>query len=388
MKLRRAIIMSFKLALMFSPIVIVSLLSALLMIHMHYVKRDVKRLYEAEARYTNAKRISASHSLSERLRHIANLECFECHSVITLGESAYRITFSHMKHIERGDHCSDCHRDIKQREPGKPYPKHGAVPMDVCLECHDDKRAPKKCSLCHARPQTALPNTHGQDWLERHPKETKDRQQCLDCHSEAFCDLCHKPRKPSSHVKGFAAKHGEHARKKETQCLQCHERSFCDSCHIVRKPSSHIKPDFMKRHGKLFLAGQNCLMCHSSSFCDSCHGIRMPHPKGYERKHNEAKINASLCMRCHAQSWCDACHGLPMPHPKDYRRAHAKVKKEEQKICERCHGKNACDACHGVPLPHPEGFALKHKDVASFDPKSVCFKCHKREETCAVCHGR
>lgn len=388
MKLRLFAYTLLKLALMFAPIVLVSALSALLILHMHQVESAVRRHSEKSMLQLRTEQLASSQPVNERLRLVNGLECFECHNVITLGESAYRIAFSHMKHIERGAHCSDCHRDIKWRKAGQQYPKHGAVPMDVCLECHDGKSAPKKCSLCHLRPETALPKTHSQGWLKRHPTETEDRQRCLECHSDTFCDLCHKPRKPSSHVKGFATKHGALASSKEAQCLQCHERSFCDACHIVRKPPSHAKADFIERHGKLYLSGQNCLMCHSSSFCDACHGIKMPHPKGYERKHKEAKLNPSLCMRCHTQSWCDACHGLPMPHPKDYRKAHAKVKKEEQKLCERYHGKNACDACHGVPLPHPEGFALKHKDVASFEPSSACLKCHKREETCAVCHGR
>lgn len=384
----KAMLTAIKIALMFAPIVLVSLLSAALMLHIYQVERDVKQRSFESLKQINIKRMAARQSVDERLRSISNLECFECHNVVSLSESAQRITFSHLKHLKRDAHCSDCHRDIKPSEPNKPYPKHGPVPMDVCLECHDGKLAPKNCALCHTRPQTALPNTHGGDWLERHPKETKDRQQCLECHGKAFCDLCHKPRKPSSHVADFSIAHSETARGKEDQCLQCHERSFCSSCHLVRKPKSHTERDFMKRHGKLFLSGQNCMMCHSSSFCDACHGMKMPHPKNYGRKHKEAKANASICMRCHTQLWCDACHGLAMPHPKDYRKAHSKVKGEEQKLCERCHGVDACDKCHGVKLPHPEGFALKHKDVASFDPKSVCFKCHKREETCAICHGK
>jgi hypothetical protein len=387
-KLKTIILRSLKLTLMFVPIVLVSVLSLKLLLYERGVERDLKLLSQREFKRIRQKHISASQAVDERLRSVSNLECFECHSVITLGESAYRITFSHMKHIRRGTHCSYCHRDIKPSQRRRPYPKHGPVPMRVCLECHDDKSAPKSCSLCHARPQTVMPGTHGLNWLERHPKETKEEIQCLQCHTKTLCDMCHKPRRPQDHTPTFIARHGEIARAREMQCLRCHDRSTCDSCHGIKEPQSHRQPDFMLRHGKLSLSGRNCLLCHSTAFCDSCHGLRMPHPRGYAQKHKEAKDKAIVCMRCHTQSWCDACHGMPMPHPKDYRRAHTKVKPEEQKLCVRCHGEKPCESCHGVPLPHPEGFALKHSDVASLKPDSVCFKCHKFEETCAVCHKR
>ncbi|HID08273.1 MAG TPA: hypothetical protein EYP10_14125 [Armatimonadetes bacterium] len=356
-------------------------------------------------------------SRQEQLRAIEGLYCFECHNLLSMGELTYRISFSHVRHIDRGYHCTDCHKDIGKR-------KHGAVPMDACMECHDGEHAPNRCTLCHARPASILPGTHKADWVDRHGQVTTDERECLNCHRKETCIACHQPRRPKDHTEQFARQHGYYARRSQRRCMQCHTRTSCDSCHRIKTPLSHKRPKFMKLHGKIAREGKECTQCHSEQFCDACHMVKLPHPKNYGAKHPDALKRGAVCIRCHSQNWCDACHGLAMPHPKDfkakhgeewkrkpnacakchaqsecndchglkmphpedYRKAHAKVTKERAKVCARCHGDDACKKCHGLELPHPEDFALQHKGIASFKPDSVCFKCHKREETCAQCH--
>jgi len=62
-------------------------------------------------------------------------------------------------------------------------------------------------------------------------------------------------------------------------------------------------------------------------------------------------------------------------------------------LCALCHGRdeaakrNACEACHGgTAMPHPERYALEHKEQGSFDPDSLCFRCHDLKY-CKVCHA-
>ena len=61
-----------------------------------------------------------------------------------------------------------------------------------------------------------------------------DRQTCMSCHAESYCQTCHDAlQKPLSvHPNDFITLHPVQARQDSTRCSSCHRmQSFCASCH-------------------------------------------------------------------------------------------------------------------------------------------------------------
>jgi len=349
----------------------------------------------------NKREVVSRLSHQKQLAAIQGLYCFNCHNLLSMGESTDGTIFSHLKHLDRGFHCEDCHRDLGKK-------KHGPVPMKTCLECHDGKQAPNRCTLCHSDPALVLPGTHGAGWLEHHEKAGADASKCTGCHKQAMCIACHRPKRPESHSAGFVGGHGHlapsivnplkpgvvaspmpsHARQRAGRCTSCHVLTFCESCHKGAIPSSHRSQTFMKQHGGLAAQRERaCFTCHSTQFCRNCHRVAMPHPKNYlPRIHKEeAQKDTRSCGTCHEKSWCTACHKLEVPHPQSWMREHGAVLKVRGDVCSHCHKKDYCEDCHKLEMRHPAGYREAHLEAARQNPQ-LCAKCH-HADACTQCHG-
>jgi hypothetical protein len=176
--------------------------------------------------------------------------------------------------------------------------------MAFCLRCHDGKRAPDECQVCHTAPHA-------------------DRGQCADCHTlgswassfehviplgaqhkKVACEDCHTKATPEQI--GYPA-----------GCVSCHAKKhktvdqvLCARCHLPRR----WKPSTFK---------------HPRTGCTGCH--TRPHP------------DRGACLRCHTtSSWANR-----FAHPVALGGPHASFP------CERCHTNGldapgrACSSCHG-----------------------------------------
>jgi len=112
--------------------------------------------------------------------------------------------------------------------------------MDMCLTCHDDKKAPGDCRTCHDNLADLKPAGHKSPWFmnKEHGRDARfNRMDCAKCHQESSCDACHKGQLSTRiHDLNFSFTHGIEARRGDKDCTVCHEtQRFCITCHEAIK---------------------------------------------------------------------------------------------------------------------------------------------------------
>jgi uncharacterized CHY-type Zn-finger protein len=97
------------------------------------------------------------------------------------------IIVPHAIHLDKGYDCLDCHAEIAH-SPIEMQDKHGVTRprMVICFQCHNDKLAPRDCTLCH---QLQLRMNLGIEGIGvadtpnyMYPNETV----CSDCHLSEY----------------------------------------------------------------------------------------------------------------------------------------------------------------------------------------------------------
>jgi len=246
---------------------------------------------------------------------------------------AREIIFSHKDHLARQLDCADCHPDVSKtvRLSGENMPD-----MERCVTCHDGRKTPFDCSLCHSDPSGVKRRSHPAGWLRDHKyRAPRDDSSCKTCHPDTdYCQDCHEGDnlQQTSHPVNYAFTHTLDAKGKEKDCLVCHtNQSFCNDCH----EREEVMP-----------------MNHSSaSWPGRDHGI-------------EAARDMEACAGCHD---------------------------EEDPTCLRCH--RDLDSIQGTdPSPHGPGYAERGQGPWCDDPTYLCFRCHRpgapfqESGFCRYCH--
>lgn len=157
-----------------------------------------------------------------------NEACSQCHSMNRQFSFSGDLKVPHELHIKKGLTCPTCHSRVVHGDPDQRKPK-----MEVCLTCHDGKKAPDKCGTCHTK--KAVPETHKQaNWFQVHGKMSKVIN-CGKCHNwrPDWCMQCHK-KKPQSHLTMWRANHGARAKADRKGCNACHRPDFCMRCHGIQ----------------------------------------------------------------------------------------------------------------------------------------------------------
>jgi nitrate/TMAO reductase-like tetraheme cytochrome c subunit len=197
-----------------------------------------------------------------------NANCLQCHNADRTVSPGGGIKIPHQEHVEmQGLRCTDCHFNVVHSRRGTPG---GPPPMDVCYMCHDGSKAPNACSTCHVNPPSEQ-EAHPLSALENHGKLALERpEDCYRCHSAAsnFCKDCHS-RPPATHqLLDWRYTHQPvvEARGRES-CLGCHTEEYCQKCHKVSHP-----PNWGQTHVQSARGGMEaCAVCHSTGFCNACH---------------------------------------------------------------------------------------------------------------------
>ena len=168
--------------------------------------------------------------------------------------SSAKMTFSHEVHKKAFDKmgfdCTTCHpmniqaenKDELEIEQIIKNSEQSFFPgKETCHFCHyntvSGNIAPGDCKICHINPRDVQPNNHNFNWMEKHAVFSKSNlKSCENCHSQAFCNDCHKRRDIPTmrvHDRNFRFIHGIEARANPNSCGKCHqEQSFCQTCHI------------------------------------------------------------------------------------------------------------------------------------------------------------
>jgi c(7)-type cytochrome triheme protein len=284
-----------------------------------------------------------------------------------LESSRKELIFSHNFHLETENmQCTDCHKGLDKIK----YAKQSAAafpPMETCYSCHDNKKAMNNCEGCHTNLTSLIPKDHEKtNFLNEHKLVfgISAEKNCMMCHSDNFCQVCHSPVKYSGnntkenfnvpyytkesgtrtdrgklqklttvHTLNYKFTHGLDANQKSFECKTCHDPvDFCSSCHQNKGdlitgflPKSHQQMNFVTLgvntggglHADLARKDiESCQSCHDvegrDPACIKCHydndGIKGTNPRthepGFLRDENGIWHNTqgAVCYTCHTDA--------------------------------------------------------------------------------------
>ncbi len=91
---------------------------------------------------------TAPNTLNAQLigKALPNEVCEQCHSMNRTFTFGGGLVVPHEKHLKQGIRCTTCHSNIAHAEGGE---KAGRPKMETCMQCHNGKRAPENCGVCH-----------------------------------------------------------------------------------------------------------------------------------------------------------------------------------------------------------------------------------------------
>jgi len=256
--------------------------------------------------------------------------CLECHSSpVAQGRAMANrehLNFEHRKHLGRNlGQCVRCHSGVAHEGESL------AVPMAVCLGCHEDGFTVSKCDQCHVDLHTegAMPSehiVHDMDWLGRHGLQASSSAElCSTCHRERFCANCHgttvpalpsriafdTPQRQSLHRAGFRSRHPDEARTQAGLCTTCHAERFCVDCHTEN--GIHAVAD----------------------------GSKTPHPAAWFGQHGaEARRDPTICASCHGgrgEQLCVGCHRVGSAGGSIHPPGWSSRKSASDTPCRQCH---------------------------------------------------
>jgi len=316
---------------------------------------------------------------------VAMAETGDAWSPVVYPEQRLPLTFSHAKHLARGQTCAACHPAATTSRSAV----DNLIPTEAaCRPCHPIDRAepekvvpnapPAKCIACH--PGFVAGQPVARVYLTPTPLKFSHaahvKTACTQCHGDMTkVDLATTKQLPTM-----------------ASCLTCHTTGTddrrCVDCHLTKR-GGLVETTF--EHGRLVPAAT---------------GLGDTHGAGFAKDHKqEARQVGATCNACHDQSECVACHqGVVRPmdfHPGNYVASHGVEARRGTPDCSACHrAQSFCVACHertGVGTRgergfdttdkpyHPHGWSTRHATEAKRNITS-CASCH-REEDCMTCHS-
>lgn len=240
---------------------------------------------------------------------VRNDVCISCHLEVprkTLSRWGVRVR--HADFLAIGARCLECHGDVTH---GSKKSIRNRPTMDKCIVCHDGKRAPAECSMCHT--DKASPVTR-KATVEIMRIDVEPMRNCRGCHEQtpqSECIRCHGLEMP--HPKEWVRRPGQgglnaHALPgflEKAKCKKCHRfdeglpapihptdpvnlrEIFCNRCHEYSSPHGSLDR-WLKRHGPEALK----VIDSDNPLCGSCHSAN----------------NERLCSKCHSPDLCSHCH--------------------------------------------------------------------------------
>lgn len=238
--------------------------------------RDVRAHFASPERSASATESALATTGPLAAAPIPDEACLKCHDPNRQATSRYGLVIKHAEHAERNKSCVSCHLWAAHPDPKA---SRATLMMARCFNCHgkpDQPKASGECLVCHVKGIELRPPTHTAGaWQRVHGEVAKsDRQQCVMCHTQAFCDNCHGVEIP--HPLGWArgaSGHAVVAAKDRTVCARCHEgeANLCTMCH--HRGYDDRKGPWTKQHFAVVrqTGAAFCFKCHESVFCVQCH---------------------------------------------------------------------------------------------------------------------
>lgn len=286
-----------------------------------------------------------------------------------LEASSHELIFSHKFHIDTEKmECTDCHKGLDKVNYAK-LSSASFPEMENCYTCHDNKKATNNCEACHTNLTSLIPKDHQKtNFLNEHKLSfgLSAEQNCMMCHSDNFCQVCHSPVSNSRtslnvpyytkenatrtdrgklqklttvHTLNYKFNHGLDANQRSYECKTCHDPvDFCASCHQNKGnlvtgflPQSHLQKNFVTIGVNTGGGLHSELARRDIESCQSCHDVQGRDP---------------ACIKCHFDN--DGIKGTnPRTHEPGFMR-------DENGIWHFTQGA-VCYTCHTDPNARPNG---------------------------------
>ncbi len=277
------------------------------------------------------------------------------------------VTFSHKYHLEvKKKNCTDCHKGLDKVKYAGDSP-NGFPDMEDCYGCHNNTNANNNCEVCHADLYSLKPDDHlSSNFLNEHkivfnPLTGKNNDNCMMCHTDNFCQVCHTPVKYS----GKNTKNNFYAPYYTKVSGTRTDRTALQNLTTVHDMN------YLYTHGlDAGHKGFECKTCHDPvEFCASCHqdgGNTVTGIAPYShRKGNFTTFGVNSGGGLHAElarkdiESCQNCHDVEGADP----------------VCIKCHFDN--DGIKGTnPRTHEFGFLSDEKGIWHDTPGAICYHCH------------
>ena len=149
--------------------------------------------------------------------------CTQCHPNAQIEKDLVvgDIRVNHTGLRQDGYQCLTCHANISHPGTRPAVARTSQNKMSICARCHDGKKLPDDCDICHVggvpadAPKVKMP-------LHMTPG------QCTECHQQKiFCAKCHN---------GLQMPHPEHWTKEHGAVVVDRGKSICASCHLKEDP--------------------------------------------------------------------------------------------------------------------------------------------------------
>lgn len=224
--------------------------------------------------------------IKKATKSIPDSVCLKCHSPNRLYSPSSDTLVPHTRHTAEGISCVTCHaglahgriveRGITAKIPAEEWNpsiaaeqmefKNTTPRMEICLNCHGERKVTEKCSVCHS--QQIVPASHksGEFEKEHGLMARQDFKRCNLCHSYSL-------KKPVDLLEMNVSDY-------------LRTNSFCFNCHL-NKPTSHKAADFGAAHGSLAKSRGN-------ANCFGCHDIQKK-----AAVENRGPVNEVYCNKCH-----------------------------------------------------------------------------------------
>lgn len=229
---------------------------------------------------------------------VSNSACLNCHGeVLSKTVSRYDVRVRHKDFLDEGARCVDCHNAVAH---GSTVKAKQEPSMSGCISCHDGKKAPSDCKLCHTSDSGAAARQVSHDQFKVAPPLRPD---CRGCHDQKICIQCHglEMPHPANWVNNGPAQHARLGFTNRVMCGKCHDigpnpgTNFCKKCHQKEGSIHGTTATWIKDHGHAARKDQNykylnpggvylnCPQCHGPDFCQDCHNDgrkETPNPNG------------------------------------------------------------------------------------------------------------
>jgi len=274
------------------------------------------------------------------LSPIPDRGCEECHNMNNRVVTAGDLIVPHAVHKKKKVQCYKCHsgiahghiasRRVTYRSDYSQWDStlgrvlmsdqnYRVVDMDVCIRCHQLRKAPLECKVCHT--SGMLPGNHRSDDFKngRHGQlAAQDLRYCHSCHQYMTYNKIENLKEPEQFTSYL--EQGKPRKGVMTADLYARANTYCKDCHGKRPPSHKVNL-FLENHGQL--DKKKCKTCHdhnpngdspvTKAACGSCHPSTHTKNFQWELYHPieipsvKPKVNEK-CYACHPPDLCGRCH--------------------------------------------------------------------------------